>query len=82
MAREPQERLSDRLIKSIKPAPEGTRKQVMNARVPGFGVQVTDKASRPTSSRPGSPARPIRPGAKSMRRRWRRPATPRTNGRF
>ena len=33
--------LTDRIIKSIKPAPEGTRKQVMDALVPGFGVRVT-----------------------------------------
>ena len=43
MAREPKKTLTDRFIKSIKPAPEGTRKQVMDALVPGFGVRVTDK---------------------------------------
>jgi integrase len=43
MAREPKKTLTDRLIKTIKPAPEGTRKQVMDALVPGFGIRVTDK---------------------------------------
>jgi integrase len=43
MAREPKKALTDRFIKSIKPAPEGTRKQVMDALVPGFGIRTTDK---------------------------------------
>jgi integrase len=43
MAREPKKTLTDRLIKTIKPAPEGTRKQVMDKLVPGFGIRVTDK---------------------------------------
>jgi integrase len=43
MAREPKKTLTDRFIKSIKPAPEGTRKQIMDALVPGFGIRVTDK---------------------------------------
>jgi integrase len=43
MAREPKKALTDRFIKSIKPAPEGTRKQVMDALVPGFGIRITDK---------------------------------------
>jgi integrase len=43
MAREPKKKLTDRFIKSIKPAPEGTRKQVMDELVPGFGIRVTDK---------------------------------------
>ena len=43
MAREPKKKLTDRFIKSIKPAPEGTRRQIMDTLVPGFGVRVTDK---------------------------------------
>jgi hypothetical protein len=43
MAREPKKTLTDRFIKSIKRAPKGTRKQVMDGLVPGFGVRVTDK---------------------------------------
>src|SRR5258708_9843139 len=43
MAREPKKTLTDRFIKAIKPAPEGTRQQVMDALVRGFGVRVTDK---------------------------------------
>jgi integrase len=35
--------LTDAKIKSLKPAPKGTRKQYMDALVPGFGVRVTDK---------------------------------------
>jgi hypothetical protein len=31
MAREPKKTLTDRLIKAIKPAPEGTRVQIMDA---------------------------------------------------
>ena len=46
MARQPKKTLTDRLIKTIKPAPEGTRKQVMDALVPGFGVRVTDKGGQ------------------------------------
>lgn len=35
--------LTDAKIKSLKAAPKGTRKQYMDALVPGFGVRVTDK---------------------------------------
>jgi len=36
--------LTDRFIRSLKPAPKGERKDHMDAVVPGFGVRVTDKA--------------------------------------
>jgi integrase len=35
--------LTDRKVKSLKAAPKGTRHQVMDALVPGFGVRVTDR---------------------------------------
>lgn len=35
--------LTDRKIKSLKPAPKGERYQEMDGLVPGFGVRVTDK---------------------------------------
>jgi integrase len=38
--------LSDRKIQGLKPAPKGTRYQVMDAQVPGFGVRVTDRGVR------------------------------------
>ena len=39
-------RLSDRTLKSLKPAPTGKRYDVMDADVRGFGVRVTDKGQR------------------------------------
>ena len=38
--------LTPTLISGLKPAPEGTRYQVMDAQVPGFGVRVTDTGNR------------------------------------
>jgi len=38
--------LTDRKIQSLKPAPEGKRVQYMDAKVPGFGVRVTDNGIR------------------------------------
>ncbi len=38
--------LTDRKIKSLKPAPRGQRYQVMDTLVPGFGVRVTDTGVR------------------------------------
>jgi len=38
--------LTPTLITGLKPAPEGTRYQVMDAQVPGFGVRVTDTGHR------------------------------------
>jgi integrase len=35
--------LTDRKLQSLKPAPKGSRYQVMDALVPGFGIRVTDK---------------------------------------
>ena len=35
--------LTDRKVQSLKAAPKGTRYQVMDTLVPGFGVRVTDK---------------------------------------
>jgi integrase len=35
--------LTDRKVQSLKAAPEGSRYQVMDTLVPGFGVRVTDK---------------------------------------
>lgn len=53
--------LTPTLISGLRPAPEGTRYQVMDAQVPGFGVRVTDTGNRtfilrtryPGSSSPG-----------------------------
>ncbi|MGC1562776.1 MAG: integrase arm-type DNA-binding domain-containing protein, partial [Bradyrhizobium sp.] len=53
--------LTPTLISGLRPAPEGTRYQVMDAQVPGFGVRVTDTGHRtfilrtryPGSSSPG-----------------------------
>ena len=33
-------------IAGLKPAPAGSRYQVMDAQVPGFGVRVTDRGTR------------------------------------
>jgi integrase len=38
--------LTPTLIKGLKPAPKGSRYQVMDAQVPGFGVRVTDAGNR------------------------------------
>jgi integrase len=38
--------LTDRLLKSLKPAKAGARYEIMDAVVPGFGVRVTDKGQR------------------------------------
>lgn len=38
--------LTPTLITGLKPAPDGTRYQVMDAQVPGFGVRVTDTGNR------------------------------------
>jgi integrase len=38
--------LTPTLIRGLKPAPAGTRYQVMDAQVPGFGVRVTDTGHR------------------------------------
>jgi hypothetical protein len=38
--------LTPTLIRGLKPAPAGTRYQVMDAQVPGFGVRVTDSGHR------------------------------------
>jgi integrase len=38
--------LTPTLIRGLKPAPDGTRYQVMDAQVPGFGVRVTDTGHR------------------------------------
>jgi hypothetical protein len=38
--------LTPTLISGLKPAPDGTRYQVMDAQVPGFGVRVTDTGNR------------------------------------
>jgi integrase len=40
----PRKVLTDRTLKTLKPAPKGKRLDVMDAVVPGFGVRVTDKA--------------------------------------
>lgn len=36
-------RLSNRTIETLKPAPKGTRRDLMDSAVPGFGVRVNDK---------------------------------------
>ena len=38
--------LTPTLIRGLKPAPQGTRYQIMDAQVPGFGVRVTDTGNR------------------------------------
>jgi hypothetical protein len=38
--------LTDRKIQSLKAAPKGKRVQIMDAKVPGFGVRVTDNGAR------------------------------------
>jgi integrase len=38
--------LTPTLIKGLKPAPDGSRYQIMDAQVPGFGVRVTDTGNR------------------------------------
>ena len=46
-------------ITGLKPAPKGTRYQVMDAQVPGFGIRVTDTGNRTFILRtryPGSPS--------------------------
>lgn len=35
--------LTDRALRAMKPASQGTRKMVWDAAVPSFGVRVTDK---------------------------------------
>jgi len=39
-------RLTDRTLKSLKPAKSGSRYDVMDVITPGFGVRVTDKGKR------------------------------------
>jgi integrase len=54
--------LTDAKVKSLKAAPKGTRKQYMDALVPGFGVRVTDKGVKTyilQTRFPGSP-NPVR----------------------
>jgi hypothetical protein len=38
--------LTDSRVRSLKPAPEGKRYQIMDAQVPGFGVRVTDGGTK------------------------------------
>jgi hypothetical protein len=38
--------LNDRIIKALKPAPAGKRRETWDALVPGFGVRVTDKGAK------------------------------------
>jgi integrase len=38
--------LTPTMISGLRPAPEGTRYQIMDAQVPGFGVRVTDTGNR------------------------------------
>jgi integrase len=38
--------LTPTLITGLKPAPKGTRYQIMDAQVPGFGIRVTDTGNR------------------------------------
>src|ERR1700758_903584 len=38
--------LTDRKVQSLKAADKGTRYQVMDSLVPGFGVRVTDKGAK------------------------------------
>jgi integrase len=38
--------LSDRLLRTLKPAKPGQRYEVMDAIVPGFGIRVTEKAAK------------------------------------
>jgi integrase len=55
--------LTPTLINGLKPAPAGTRYQVMDAQVPGFGVRVTDPGNRTFILRtryPGSSSSPSR----------------------
>ena len=42
--------ITDRFLKSLRPAPRGQRIEVFDARVPGFGIRVSD-------SKDGDPAR-------------------------
>ena len=68
--------LTDRLLKSLPPAPRGQRVEVFDSRVPGFGIRISDtkdadparrgKAGRSASScSPGSRRVRHRPGASS-----------------
>jgi integrase len=55
--------LTDAKVKSLKPAPKGTRQQYMDAVVPGFGVRVTDKGVKTyilQARFPGGSANPVR----------------------
>jgi len=76
--------LTPTLISGLKPASEGTRYQVMDAQVPGFGVRVTDTGNRtfilrtryPGSSGPsrreiGNCADISLTAARDMARKWR-----------
>ena len=36
--------LTDRLLKAIKPAPQGKRRLIWDAQIPGFGIRVTDRS--------------------------------------
>jgi integrase len=42
----PRKNLTATLVGCLKPAPKGTRYQVMDAQVPGLGVRITDKGHR------------------------------------
>jgi integrase len=51
-------KLTDRKLKSLKPAPAGNRYELLDDQVPGFGVRVTDKGLRTfilKTRYPGSP---------------------------
>src|ERR1700754_4627357 len=40
------ENLTDKFVRGVKPADEGTRKDYWDTRCPGFGVRVTDKGHK------------------------------------
>jgi len=42
----PRKNLTATLVSGLKPAPKGTRYQVMDTQVPGLGVRITDKGHR------------------------------------
>ena len=53
--------LNDRTLKALKPAAAGTRYDVMDLVVPGFGIRVTDRGQRTfilIARFPGSSIRP------------------------
>jgi hypothetical protein len=55
-------RLTDRTLRTLKPAQLGRRYDIMDADVPGLGVRVTDKDSAPLSWSRAIPAAEIPPG--------------------